>query len=108
MSMNGLFQTTGNPETYRGHFGNRTDYRLKVLKSERGKVAKGAEHWVENQVQIAKTIIKRRTTSHPELVLVNYFCLDRALDLFKYVCPEVAVFELWDSERRRGKITDSI
>eukprot|EP00884_Botryococcus_braunii_P010794 jgi/Botrbrau1/19716/Bobra.0003s0076.1 len=78
--------------------------RLIVQESQRGKVATGTEYWVENLVQSAKTIIRGRTTSHPEKVLVNYLCLERALTRFRYKYPEVAGLEQWGSERHRGEI----
>jgi hypothetical protein len=41
------------------------------------------------------------------LVLVNYLCLERALNLFKYKYPEVAGLKLWGSDPRRGDIHSS-
>jgi hypothetical protein len=70
--------------------------RLAEQETQRGKVAYSTEYWVENLIQWAKSVVKGRTTVHPELVLVNDMLIDDGLDRARALYADhVKSFDQW-------------
>jgi hypothetical protein len=67
--------------------------RMERQEAARGKVAYGTEYWVENEIQLAKSSVKYRSTTGPEKVLVHDLLLDRALSAASVREPRILTFD---------------
>jgi hypothetical protein len=64
--------------------------RLLRQQLQRGHTVFYGEWWVETMVQVTKSIVKYRNTQCPELVVVNWLLLRRALANLRFEHPEHA------------------